>query len=123
MWLAPSPGTALAELGEPGTVKSGGGVTIRLTGTMCVTSPPLVVIFSPYVPGASELQVVIVKLAVPAPPAIVCGESVQLACEFERPDTDGVTSELKPSTEPILTVYEAVPPATAVAGLGATLSE
>jgi hypothetical protein len=117
-----APATAVAELGEPVTVKSGGGVTTRDTGTVCVTSPLLAVTVSPYVPGASDAAVAIVKRDVPFAPATVEGENAQLPWAAESPDSDRATSELKPATEPTVIVYEAVPPAIVVAGLGCALS-
>jgi hypothetical protein len=56
------------------------------------------------VPGGRELAVVIVKLKLPLAPVTVVGANAQVACEASRPDSDRLTSEMKPPTEPRVTV-------------------
>ena len=88
--------------GVPLTLKSGGGVTVRLTFAVCVRIPSLPEIVNPYVPGVTPVVVVTVSVELPLP-VTIAGLNPALA-PAGNPLTIQVTVPLYPFNAPTVVV-------------------
>jgi hypothetical protein len=111
------PCAALTDVGKADMVKSGVTETVRFTMVVCVTFPPIPVMVTGYVPGATDDATVKVAVELPLPGAAIEAGLKPTVTPVGAPLADNAIAELNPFSPAVVIVEVPVDPCAAVAAV------